>query len=54
LCKDAFQWSPQAQDAFDKLKEAMSTTLVLTLPNFTRTFVVQSDASGTAMGAILS
>ena len=29
-----FQWPPIAQEAFDKLKLALTTTLVLALPNF--------------------
>jgi len=31
---DPFRWSSQAQTAFEHLKQALSTTLVLTLPNF--------------------
>ena len=34
LRKDAFHSSPKAQTTFDKLKQVMSTTLVLALPNF--------------------
>jgi len=32
----------------------MSTTRVLALLNFSKPFVIQSDASGIAMGAVLS
>lgn len=48
-----FQWNPQAQVAFDKLKIAMSHTPVLTLPNFQEPFTVEIDACADGTGAIL-
>jgi len=41
LKKKMFQWSPTAQQAFDHLKQAMSTTPVLALPNFSQPFTVE-------------
>jgi len=34
LSKKTFQWSPEAQQAFDKVKMTMTQTPVLALPNF--------------------
>ena len=54
LCKDAFEWSLTSQAAFDALKSAVTTTPVLALPNFAEPFVVETNASGIAMGAVLT
>lgn len=52
--KDGFVWSEEALNAFNKLKQALLSTPVLRLPNFSEPFVVECDASSDGVGAILS
>jgi hypothetical protein len=49
----AFIWTEESRKAFDHMKEVMSTCLVLALPYFTLTFVLECDASGEGIGAVL-
>ena len=51
--KGSFQWVEKAQLTFDKLKEAMSTCLVLALPDFTQPFILECDATGEGIGVVL-
>ena len=54
LTKEEFAWTPEAADAFQNLKTVVTNSPVLALPDFTKSFVVEIDASGSGMGAVLS
>jgi len=54
LSQGQFQWSPEATEAFQKLKDAITGAPVLALPDFKVPFVVEKDASNMGMGAVLS
>jgi hypothetical protein len=53
LKKNSFTWTPTAAQAFQTLKTTMCTTLVLALPDFTKTFVLECEASGKGIGVVL-
>ncbi|XP_019252819.1 PREDICTED: uncharacterized protein LOC109231628 [Nicotiana attenuata] len=42
LKKEGFKWSPEATEAFNELKKALTQAHVLALPDFTKTFVVET------------
>jgi hypothetical protein len=53
LKNNSFTWTPIVDQAFQALKESMCTTLVLALPDFTKTFVLECDVFGRGIGAVL-
>ena len=53
LKKKSFTWTLVAAQDFQTLKMAMCTTLVLELLDFTKNFVLECDASGKGIGAVL-
>jgi hypothetical protein len=53
LKKNAFTWTSVADHAFQALKDVMCSTLFLSLLDFTKTFILECDASGKGIGAVL-
>ncbi|XP_040869867.1 uncharacterized protein [Glycine max] len=47
-----FKWTSQAQLAFEQLKAALSTTLILALPDFQLPFTIEMDASNMEIGVV--
>jgi len=53
LKKGNFHWGPEADAAFDKLKVAMSRVPTLGLPDFSKLFVLEKDASEIGIRVVL-
>jgi len=51
--KKVFQWGGKKQKDVDALKEMISSTPVLALPDLRQSFEIQTDASDYAMGVFL-
>ncbi|GBG59953.1 hypothetical protein CBR_g286 [Chara braunii] len=49
-----FHWTPAHEDAFRSLKRLVTSAPVLHLPDYSRPFIVTTDTSDFAIGAVLS
>ena len=49
-----FTWTPDCQAAFENLKTAMIESTVLSNPDYSSAFVLNTDASDNILGAVLS
>lgn len=51
---EEFSWSSECQEAFESLKRKLLTAPILVYPDFTKPFILATDASKEAIGAVLS
>ena len=49
-----FSWTEECQQAFEELRRLLTDTPVLAFPNFTRPLILETDASGSGLGAVLA
>ena len=49
-----FEWNQRTEEAFVTLKELLTIEPILQYPDFTRPYVLTTDASNEALGAILN
>lgn len=52
--KQAIEWNDAAEEAFHNMKNALISAPILTSPDFSRPFVIQTDASETGLGGVLT
>ncbi|KAL8126329.1 hypothetical protein AgCh_013571 [Apium graveolens] len=53
LKKDNYGWTEVATHAFQLLKTALTNSPVLQMPDFQQVFIIEADASGYGVGAVL-
>ena len=49
-----FKWTQECQDAFEKLRHCLTSAPVLAYPDYSQPFILDTDASNTGIGAVLS
>ena len=49
-----FQWTPACQEGFNQLKKALMEAPVLAYPDYSKPFILETDASLKGLGAVLS
>ncbi|KAI5614965.1 hypothetical protein C0J50_8879, partial [Silurus asotus] len=49
-----FEWSDECEKAFEALKGRLTTAPILGYPDYSLPFVLQTDASGEGLGAVLA
>ena len=50
---EPWKWTPERQEAFETLKAAFVSQPVLVIPDYSRPFIIEADASLFATGAVL-
>ena len=50
---EKLQWSNEAQEAFEKLKNALISKPVLRAPDMTKDYILMADSSGYSVGCVL-
>ncbi|XP_061372918.1 uncharacterized protein LOC133315333 [Gastrolobium bilobum] len=53
LTKGKFHWTEEANTTFMELKTCLTEAPILTLPDFQKQFIIETDSSGTGIGAVL-
>ena len=53
-CPEIVVWTTECDKAFNALKNMLTSTPVLSSPDFEKTFILQTDASNYGVGAVLS
>ena len=49
-----FKWTSECESAFHKLKQCLTTAPILIYPDFSKPFILDTDASNDDIGAVLS
>ena len=49
-----FRWTGECQTAFNTLRKALTSTQILAYPDYTKLFILDTDASNTGIGSVLS
>ena len=49
-----WKWGEEERDAFNCIKQCLTTKPILGYPDFTREFIIYTDASGYGIGAVLA
>ena len=49
-----FQWTPACQEGFDELKKALVEASVLAYPDYSKPFILETDATLKGLGKVLS
>ena len=49
----SFKWGVEQEDAFQSLKDKLCTALVLSFPNFEKTFEIECNELGIGIGVVL-
>ena len=52
--RSRFLWTPECQDAFDQLKRCLTEDPCLIMPDYSKPFILHTDWSKGAIGAVLS
>ena len=52
--KSTFKWTTDCQAVFDHLKQCLTSAPTLTMPNWSRSFIIDTDASDISIGTVLS
>jgi hypothetical protein len=50
---NTFEWTPRRETSFQELKKRLTTTLVLTMPDMEKSFLIYCDTSGQGLGCVL-